>query len=156
MKKDIDNRIIVWAVLFCGLILSGCDRKNPPDGMPELFPVTVTITQDGGPLADAAVELVPDDENLWGAGGRTNGSGKATIHTRGVYSGASPGTYKVYVTKKETVEIPGGNGSTEDWSFVELDYASPTKTPLSLQVGSNGAKASFDVGKKVRLLMPPF
>lgn len=44
------------------VLLLGCRGDEPtPEGMPELFPVSLIIFQDGQPLADASIRLIPED-----------------------------------------------------------------------------------------------
>ena len=44
-------------VLLTLLCFAGCTSQKLPDGMPKLYPVTMTVTQEGKPLADASVML---------------------------------------------------------------------------------------------------
>ncbi len=48
--------------LLCLLLLSaplmtGCTGQQKPKDLPELYPVKITVIQDGKPLADASVSL---------------------------------------------------------------------------------------------------
>ncbi len=56
-----------------------------PDGMPELYPVVVSVVQDGKPLEGASVQLIPADaiNARWACGGCTNANGEAEIATLG-------------------------------------------------------------------------
>jgi len=79
--------------------------------MPDLYPVTIMVTQENAPLTDALIDLVPSDgQNAWGAGGKTDAQGVAIMFARPDFKGAPIGKYKVVVTKKE---IKKREGSTK-------------------------------------------
>ncbi|MFG0262836.1 MAG: carboxypeptidase regulatory-like domain-containing protein, partial [Novipirellula sp. JB048] len=76
--------------------------------MPELYPATVTITQEGDGLADATVTLYPEDPALrrWAVGGVTDENGTATLRTHVKFPGAPAGRFKVMVNKTVTEGDP--------------------------------------------------
>lgn len=65
--------------------------------MPKLYPVAVTVTQDGSPLAGANVVLSGTDK--WTPIGTTDAQGAASFYTQGNYPGVPEGTFKVSVIK---------------------------------------------------------
>jgi len=88
------TRAISALVASTLLAVAGCG------GGPKLYPVTGTITMNGEPLADAAVQFLPNstDGSALPAEGMTGPDGKYTLLT-GAESGAAAGTYQVAVTK---------------------------------------------------------
>ncbi|MDR1269130.1 MAG: hypothetical protein LBK82_06370 [Planctomycetaceae bacterium] len=102
------KRITTIIFLFLGIVcFFGCGQKLP-DGMPKLYPVTITIVQENTPLEGAIVQLIPEDSSLstWGPMGITNASGVTELQTNGKYKGSPLGQFKVLVTKKEIEPHP--------------------------------------------------
>lgn len=154
------------------VLTAGCGEPRP-EGLPELYPVTLTITQDGAPLADASVTLFPQDSALarWPSGGQTDASGNVQITTFAKYPGAPAGTFKVTVTKLVTEgdplpTHPGRNatreqiveydramktGSFQAFHVVSAEHRTPNTTPLSIDVSSSGPNTiTLDVGAAVK------
>ena len=77
--------------------IAGCGTKLP-DGMPTLYPVTLTVTQDGNVLDGAIIEL-SGGSGVWSASGVTDAQGQTKLHTQGRYAGVPEGTFKVTVMK---------------------------------------------------------
>jgi len=161
---------VLLFLLVCIFVLpTGCGRGElpHPPGMPKIYPTTLTITQDGKPLANATVGLFAiDGENAtWTPSGVTDANGKAIMLTRGQFRGAAVGKYKVTVAVTEYVdgtvineqgEIIGPEMPTKIFTLVEMKYRKSTTTPLELEVTTKGVSdATFDVGKAVRVLMKP-
>ena len=148
------------ALLGATLILSlGCQGETRPAGMPELHPVTLTLTQAGAPLAGATVRLVPQDaSNTWYSGGHSDERGVAVIQTDRKYAGVPAGTYQVTVSKLEMpapasadlspLDAPPA-GSTYD--LVPSEYGHPDKTPLQITVAAGENQQAFDLGAAVRI-----
>ena len=145
------RRVLLF--LFPIFLLSGCGGGvKKPEGFPPLFPITITLTQDGGTLSNAMVLLVPDPEpGRWGSGGFTDAHGKAVIKTSGDFPGAPAGKYKVTVRKRDGEKGQGGN--VTEYCLVDPLYESATTTPLTVEVGSGNKEATLDVGKAVRIKM---
>ncbi len=150
----------------------GCSDPRP-EGMPDLYPATITVTQDGSPLAGAAVTLFPQDAALtrWPTGGTTDNSGVVTLHTYSTYPGAPAGTFKVTVSKTNTEgdpvpTHPGANatpeqlrdydramktGKFEVFQVVAAEHRMPNTTKLSVEVTPNGPNDfTLDVGPAVK------
>ena len=104
----VDNQLVLTLSAFALLtFVVGCGGQKLPEGMPELSPVSITLTQEGKPLAGASVMLVNVDKTQqWSAIARTNDKGVAVPQTNGQYKGVPAGTYKVTVTKQETEKGP--------------------------------------------------
>src|SRR5688500_14472551 len=81
-------------------VLSGCGDGTKP--LPELAPVTGTITMDGKPLADAEVLFIPASSVGFTAAATTDSSGAYTLQTasgKDSGPGAPAGEYKVTVSR---------------------------------------------------------
>jgi len=160
-------------VLLC---VVGCSRQKLPDGMPKPYPVTMTVTQDGKPLADAMV-LLSHVDGQWPAQGVSDSNGVIkTFYTNSKYPGVVAGQFKVCVRKVEKVyaidpkDIPPEPTDLQEkyawrmkyqenrippkeYDLVETNYADPKTTPLELEVSSDKKNnPTFDVGKAVKIL----
>ena len=159
-----------WALL---LILFfpftvGCGEKTLP-GMPPLVPASVTVMQDGQPLAGAAVSLLGDDEitRQWPAGGITDANGVANLRTGGKFDGAVVGKFRVTVNKIEKPENPFVSHADSDSvnhqdylreqrkvdanTFIVVDRKfSSNDTPLSLAVVKGQKNYTVDVSPAVK------
>ena len=151
-------------------LMTGCGEKLP-DGMPRLYPASITVTQEGEPLAGALVQLIPEDpvNSAWGPGGNTDASGVVVLQTNGRYRGAPLGKYRVTVTKMETDPHPNPewmNAPSDSPEFrqnmeisrrlrvyhlVDPQLRSTTDTPLRLEVTAGEKNYTIDVGEKVRV-----
>ncbi|MDR0871219.1 MAG: DUF4198 domain-containing protein [Planctomycetaceae bacterium] len=154
-------------LLLC-LISTGCGQKMP-DGMPKLRPVSVTVMQEGKPLADAAVSLRYPDAAAgnWAIGGQTDANGIAQLFTNG-YAGAPLGKFKVVLFKEieEGMEeynkamaaaMESGNSSAAKkvkvkiWSCVKPEYNDASKTPLEVEITADTKTLSLDAGQAVSI-----
>ena len=129
------------------VVLTGCSEPKP-DGMPKLYPVSLTFLLDGAPCEGVAVFLSSQDGNPWPVGGATNKDGVVSLSTQGQYPGVAPGKYKIAVSKSESE----GN---KLFDVINPDYGSSNKTPFVIEVvaGKNSFDP-FDLGKKVRVPQP--
>lgn len=107
--------------LIAGLVFVGCSKG--PTVTFKTYPVKITITQKGQPLAGADVRLHPLDENGRGAQGKTDISGVATMRSFGdgnaMADGAMAGKYKVLVSKVDVPAIPEG----QDYDAMQAQQA---------------------------------
>lgn len=161
MNKKSNEPWSIVLILSSLLILIGCNRPSKPPGFPKkLYPCDVTVVQDEKPLHGAVVRLIPTgdygEKKDWAAGGNTENTGIAVIHTYGKWKGIPKGTYKITVTK--TIEIPKKGASvefedqipdTDLFSLVEKQYTDENLTPLLHEVTDKSA-ITIDVGKEVR------
>jgi len=140
-------------------VLAGCGGEPKPDGLPQLYPVTLTFMQGGEPCAEAIVTLVPESGSPWGTGGVTNANGSVAVQTHGKFPGAPAGKYKIIVSKTEN----GTAGQApvdmftpqmvQTFNLIDPIYANSATTILTLEVESSKTKKpypSFDLGEKVR------
>lgn len=99
MSSNRMKRITLSAILFFIVAAgwTGCEKPKP-EGLPDLHPCQVMVTMDEMPLDGAVVSLLPQN-GQWPGNGRTNAGGVAKIFTRGQYSGAAEGKYKITVSK---------------------------------------------------------
>ena len=142
------NRVLCFLCVIV-FLFTGCGKPRP-DGMPPLYPVTITLTQENAPLEGATVSLRPiDASNEWAANGKTNAKGVAIISARPDFKGAAAGKYKVLITKKDVVSTRGGSSAapaggaliTEEWTYVDRQYTSVETTPLEIEVTKKGVAA---------------
>jgi len=160
----------IFIVVMFGLcILSGCEQKKRPDGMPALFPCSITVTQKDQPLEGALVRLMPESGSFeWTIGGKSDASGVAKITTHGEYAGAPAGTFKVLVSKIEkqpsAYEQPKDNMSDEwkEWfaksaneklptfRYVKAEFDDAKKTSHSITITKGKNNAAFDVGEPIK------
>lgn len=154
------------------VLATGCSEPRP-EGMPELYPATITVTQEGTPLSGAAVTLIPQDAALtrWPVGGTSDDAGVVILHTYSTYPGAPAGTFKVTVNKTthEGDPIPthpGPNatpqqlreydramktGKFEAFQVVAAEHRMPNTTKLSIDVSPSGPNTfTLDVGPAVK------
>lgn len=142
----------IFCAVLCGALV-GCGKKLP-DGLPNLLPCSVIVTQEGKPLSDAAVALVPQD-GKWSANGVSDANGIAKMYTSGQYEGVVAGKYKVCITKTEIIPgkpLPNSDTSEPDQSFtlVEPQYRDQKKTPLTVDIAEGTKEYKVDAGKAVR------
>jgi 5-hydroxyisourate hydrolase-like protein (transthyretin family) len=144
------------------LMILGCKDKPQPEDLPKLYPCIVTITQDGKPLEDAAVELIAEDQSnaKYQPVTKTDTEGKAVMSTYG-YKGAPAGKYKVVISKKIDDDFVYGTSSTGDkevqkyntYRTVEPKYSDSKTTPHEIEVTGKEktVEATFDVGKAIKV-----
>jgi len=170
----IQNNFFPVSFVAVGLfLLAGCGSSTPrPAGFPDTVSCVITITQEGSPLAGASVSLIPaDGAKDWLFGATTDTSGNAKIFTYGTAEGAPRGKYKVVVTKTEsesskftmpdesdTVALAQyyrniENERLNSYTLIEPVYTNADTTPLELEITGKTTE-TFDVGKKVRNLIP--
>jgi hypothetical protein len=139
----------ISCLIFLVLVVS-CSREHRPEGIPTLYPCTITITQDSKPLAGAMVTLYTEssEDRRWSPGGTTDSQGVIQIKVLGKYLGAPAGTYKVTVEKQEIENVD--SNSYYSISLVETQYIKVQDTPLKIEVTPQGATQTFDVGKPIQ------
>jgi len=136
--------------------------------MPKLYPVSISVTQEGKPLADAIVSLRYADPSAgtWTVGGRTEANGQAKLYTNS-YPGAPLGKFKVVLLKEENeglaerAEAEGRGDSAaanqvkvKIWSCVEAKYNDPKKTPLDVEITADTKMLDVDAGPAVKIDQP--
>ena len=155
-------RTIVFLSLSVVLVLlSGCKDKSRPSDFPDVFSVSITITQEDKPLEGATVTLIAKTPSQYGtASGTTDASGVAKLRTYG-HDGVPAGDYAVLVTKQgvenakesKTLEgLPIMVGG-ENYQYVDGKFSKESTTTHSISVTNKGAKETFDVGAAVRVFV---
>lgn len=159
------RRSVVFAsiVSLLGISSLGCGGPSGPDGMPELHPTILTITQGGAPLEGASVQLVSTDPTLsrWACGGASDAMGQVVITTLGQYPGAAVGTYKVTVFK-ELMETTGPANAdpatpsvTKAFALVDPKFQTTETTPASVTITAGENKPpAIDLGAPVKIAAP--
>ena len=158
----ISSLATVFSVVVLLLFVGGCSGEKRPDGLPELYPLTVKITQQGTPLVDGSVRFISTDPASggvprWSVSGVTNAKGEAVMKTHG-FPGSPIGPYKVVVSKEE---IGYDNGDppqvTSRLNLVLQKYTGVSTTDLKIDVTADMKTAEFDVGAPVReeMATPP-
>jgi len=149
-------------------VMTGCAHSYGPRpaDLPVLVPVLITVVQEGTPLADAQVSLVPaDGAKSFFSGGTTDANGRVDIHTYGTHKGAPVGKYKVVVTKEtyENMEeyrnaIERGDEaaanriSVQVTTHVEAQYEDAKTTPLELEIVKGTKNYTVDAGKSIKVV----
>lgn len=158
-------RQLTFLSLFT-LVLTGCSGDVTPDGMPNLQPLALTVTQQGAPLEGASVQLIATDpaNSRWASGGTTDAEGKVVLKTLGQYEGVVPGTYKVTFYKMATegnaaapaVDSPSSGGSTEAFLVIDPKYQTETTTPVEIAVVQGvDSLPAIDLGAPVKIAQMP-
>ncbi|MDR1268746.1 MAG: carboxypeptidase-like regulatory domain-containing protein [Planctomycetaceae bacterium] len=147
--------VICWSI-FLGLFnLIGCQSEQRPDGLPDLVPFQLIVTQDNQPCIGAGVQLV-SPEIPFPVTGQTDANGVARLVTYGRFSGVPQGTYKVVVIKTETEGETSGEKQTQPifiYSLVDPSLTNRETTTLEITVEKSKKSATLDVGKSVRVLI---
>ncbi len=154
----------VFAFLTASVFAVGCAEPPKPDGMPELYPCVVKLTQEGEPLVDASILCLSDDSKLirWAVTGRSDANGVAKIFTMGKFEGAPLGDFAVVVSKNAAATADaasvsddlGASGTTASEpvvSLVSLEFTEKATTPLRMTVEAKSNEFEFDCGAKVKI-----
>lgn len=150
------NTLCAWAMmsLTAVLLFCGCGQSNRPEGLPELQPVTLNLSQAGNPLAEATVSLYPvDTTNQWSSGGFSDEQGDTVLVTHGGFDGVPVGKYKVVVVKsllEGTAGTADEAGNSAMVTLVERQYTSRKTTPLEIDIQEGENVIQLDVGKPVK------
>ena len=159
---------IVFCVLILLLIQSGCRGPQKPEGMPPLYPCSITIIQDDAPLVGAIVSLISQTgDGKWSSSAQTDEKGVAKLITYGQFQGSPEGNYHVTVSKRISDGEPPKSNVDESGrvlgppvivvpSYIELvamEYTSSKTTPLTIEVKpvKKGNDQTFDIGKAVQV-----
>lgn len=161
------KRIVVFFTMLVSAVAfsAGCNQEKLPDGMPELFPLTLNVTQGGEPAEDVLLTFY-GDSLAWGVGGKSDAQGKVVVMTQGQYRGVPAGDYtvvasKYYVTPSKYGTMPSDPGLREEWAKnVEAENApvflrvapellDPATTTLKVSVKEGTPTVDLDLGEKV-------
>ncbi|MDO5552262.1 MAG: hypothetical protein Q4G68_00745 [Planctomycetia bacterium] len=170
---------LIYGVVLLAFFAMGCKGAKRPEGMPQLLPVTLVITQDDNvPLSEAQVTLSPvgsGADSGWAVGGTTDESGTAIIYTHGQFAGAPEGTYKVFLKKtkitdpvsyeeapddiagfkrwetEHAAELAAKLAKSKAYNCVEPVYTSVNTTPLEINVNKENSRFELNAGKVVEV-----
>lgn len=168
------NFMAVFLLFGVGLWLLGCNSAKLPQGMPDLVPAKLTITQEGKPLADAEVALCGSTWNIFGT---SDAKGVVVLRTyQYEIKGAPHGEYIVTVSKAE--HTPSEFGETPppenrvvvaEWTanreaeyrpsydLVDPALKDQRTSTLRVKITASGAEpATIEVGSAVHeIFIPP-
>ena len=160
MKKYQGMYCLALAVLI--LTAVGCTQKKKPDGLPDLYPLTIKLVYDDGTAVEgASVQIISTDTSAtqrWNTSGKTDAQGQAVMRTYGEYPGAPIGNYKVIANKEEiTYDNSDPPQITGRFNRIEKKYNTIQGTDLTLEVKPDTKSVELNVGKAVREIMagPP-
>jgi hypothetical protein len=136
-------------------LLSACASKSG-DGL-ETAPVTVTLTLDGSPLADARIAFVPP-QNPVPAAGTTDANGVAKLTTYTTGDGAVLGNHNVMVLKSEVTGAAAADQDSTDYdpnapaqkvkNLIPAKYNNPGTSGFSAEVKKGKNEFKFDLLSK--------
>ncbi len=139
----------------------GCGGEKKPNGLPNLFPCTLTITQENSPLENATVLAIPDDSSLdkWPISGTTDAAGIVSLITYGKFNGIPEGSYTILITKEEIVEkkidrpddSEHHQGPVKFYSLVDPKMGEKETSPFKITIEKKKNHFDLDAGKKIRL-----
>ena len=165
-RQSLPFALSSFVLISVFLVFSGCGGGYP--GKERLYPVSITIMENGAPFTNATVVLLQESgPTIINGGGVTDENGVAKIKTDAQWNGVPVGTYKVMINKENPFQ---GDLSDEEYRKLDLDaqeayakrmYAKRMsmplpvpailrgmKSPLTIEVISSGDNtASFDIGK---------
>jgi hypothetical protein len=150
------NRLLSVLIFCCVCFgVAGCSNNNipKPKDLPTLYPVILTLTQEGKPLTETTVTLIAEDQSKWGTSGFSNANGKIELKTAG-FIGVPVGKYKVVVVKTVSEGVPTSPdepGNPKTYTLVEKNYTNPNTTPLTLEITPETKELVLDVGKAVKI-----
>ncbi len=145
VSTRIIKSVLVLAATTGFAFVTGCGVGSDPNRLPTA-PVTVTLTLDGKPLADAAISFI-QPQNPVPAAGRTDADGVAKMMTYKTDDGAILGEHNVMIIK---TEISGKAAASQD--SPDYDPNAPAQKVKNLipekynNPGTSGFKAHVQKG----------
>ncbi|MDR1959583.1 MAG: hypothetical protein LBQ54_11185 [Planctomycetaceae bacterium] len=152
MLRKILFQIILLILVLTGL--NGCHKPLPerPQGMPALYPCTVSVTFGGRPISGVQVVLVPEEkDSRWRPTGLTDSRGIAVLSSSYGYAGAPEGKYTATFSLIREPEEGASRGASS-LSLIPLKY-SPGKSQEKIEIvskGKNDITLSLDGGEEYR------
>ncbi len=134
MKKG----LAIILVIFALSLAVGCSKR--PQGLPDLYPVAITVQCDGRPVPGVSVMAIPTENKVnFVFAANTDDSGVAKIgasHAGKFYAGLPLGKMNLNIDKGITI------GSGDEAHMVPMiTEASPT----TLEVTKSGAELTIDI-----------
>ena len=144
-------RVLLLGLLSCALLMvAGC--PGPGGDLPDVVPVSGTITLDGQPVSDVMVVFSPGDTTGGGiCTGITDASGRYELKDGQQRVGAPAGKYDVTCSK---FVMPDGSLFTSDGSISPMEAGaeemippkySSAETELTATVSPGGGTINFDL-----------
>ena len=140
---------------LCLLVLSGCGEGRDPN-LPDLVPVSGTITIDDKPATNTTISFIPSGETVGtGSGGATDAEGKYTLRTAHDGVGAPVGQYKVVISKLKRkdgsdfpLDSPEGPMDAGADESLPPKYSDAEQTQLTATVPDGGGTIDFKLESK--------
>ena len=149
---------VVGAIAICTLllpVLAGCGGDTAD--LPDVVPVTGTITIDGEPVSGVNVTFIPTGSTTGGSSyGATDATGKYELTSDDGRTGVGAGEFKVVCGKwvmadgSDFVGEPGGPSPMEAGAKEMLPpkYSQESATTLKATVPAGGGTVDFDLKNK--------
>jgi hypothetical protein len=136
------------------LAIAGCEGRDP--SLPDLVPVTGTVTLDDKPLSNASLQFIPSGSTVGtGSGGATDAEGKYTLRTAHDGVGAPVGEYRVLISKYKRpdgsdfpLDSPEGPMDAGADESLPPQYSDPEKSTLTATVPAGGGTIDFPLKSK--------
>lgn len=139
---------VLFSIAMLALLMAGC---GPSADLPEVVPVSGTVTLDGEPLSGATVVFIPTGSTAGRAAqGGTDATGRYELSS-GEQKGAPAGEFKVVVQKwvmPDGSDFKGGEMSPLEAGAQEklpARYSSEEATELKATVPGGGGTIDFDL-----------
>ena len=163
------KKLLMILPLALAVLTIGCGGPERPEGMPELFPASFKVVQEGQPVAGVTVNLFTDTHGF-PVSGVSDEMGVVNLTTYNQdYQGAPVGEYRVTAYKVEITPSEYGEESPTEYSaaikwmaqrqseyrpsydLVNPEYKNGGTTTLKLTVTENGVEpADLDLGPATR------
>ncbi|MDO4587702.1 MAG: hypothetical protein Q4C95_10450 [Planctomycetia bacterium] len=151
-------------LLIVSFVVIGCSKgPKKPKELPKLYPLTITLTQEGVPCAEAHINLEPVEKKesfKWSLGGLTDANGVLKIMTNGNWDGCPEGEYIVRVSKEvilERAEAQEGAGEgmpTKIIRTIPKKYGSKSTSDLKITVKAGQNDEKLDIGPAIEENVP--
>ncbi|MDB5336919.1 MAG: hypothetical protein JWN70_2538 [Planctomycetaceae bacterium] len=143
------GRLVPIAIL-AAICLTGCGGGDDVKPLPNLVPVSGTVTYDGKPLPQGTIQLEPVDPaaKIQSASGDIK-NGSFTLATTASAKGAMIGKYKVRITSVEgnaVVAMPEpGKPAAKPKSLIPEKYGDLKQSGLEADITKGMAALKFDL-----------
>jgi hypothetical protein len=136
-------RVLLLGLLSCGLLMvAGCPGTG--GDLPDVVPVSGTVTLDGEPVSGVMVTFSPGDTTRGGiCTGITDESGRYELKDGQQHVGAPPGQYAVTCSK---FVMPDGSLFTSDGSISPMEAGAKELFPQYSQEGGSELTATVPAG----------
>lgn len=136
-------------------MLCGCNRlPDRPEGLPPLYPCSITVKFGGESIEDITVSLLPEDSTCkWKSGGQTDKNGRVAVKTAFAFPGAPSGKYTVAFTKQEE-RIGNTYEDMTPVSLIPRKYG-PTRSQEKVEIVEGKNEFFFELdGGEEKLAVP--